>query len=282
MQKILLLKGLPASGKTTYAKELLKKGNWKRVNKDELRSMIDDGAWSKKKEQFILNTRDMLVSQAIEYGYNIIVDDTNFAPKHLSVMEAIADRAIRCGHEVIIETKVFDVGVDECIKRDLVRPNSVGSRVIRKMYNQYINKVQTINQDENLQSVVLCDIDGTLAKMISRSPFDWAKVGTDELKYSVAKILKDSSHDIIVLTGRDAVCREETEEWLERNGIEYKELLMREEGDNRKDAIVKKEIYENRIKGKYCVEYILDDRDQVVDMWRSLGLTCLQVDYGDF
>ena len=57
---------------------------------------------------------------------------------------------------------------------------------------------------------------------------------------------------------------------------------MRKEKDYRQDAIIKQEIYENEIEGKYNIHFVLDDRDQVVAMWRKKGLTCLQVDYGDF
>jgi hypothetical protein len=57
---------------------------------------------------------------------------------------------------------------------------------------------------------------------------------------------------------------------------------MRKEGDVRKDAIVKGEIYEKNINGKYNVLFVLDDRNQMVEMWRGLGLTCLQVADGDF
>lgn len=45
---------------------------------------------------------------------------------------------------------------------------------------------------------------------------------------------------------------------------------------------MKKEIYEKYIKGKYNVMGVFDDRDRVVEMWRSIGLTCFQVDYGKF
>jgi hypothetical protein len=57
---------------------------------------------------------------------------------------------------------------------------------------------------------------------------------------------------------------------------------MREAGDSRKDSIVKQELYERHIKPSYDVFVVLDDRNQVVDMWRSLGLVCLQVAPGDF
>ena len=73
-----------------------------------------------------------------------------------------------------------------------------------------------------------------------------------------------------------------TEDWLKKNGIEYDKLLMRVTDDVRKDSIIKKEIYENNIKGKYNVSLVLDDRNQVVEMWRDLGLTCFQVADGNF
>ena len=58
---------------------------------------------------------------------------------------------------------------------------------------------------------------------------------------------------------------------------------MRPQNDNRKDALIKRELFEQHILGQYYVELVVDDRQQVVDMWRrTLGLTCVQVDYGDF
>jgi hypothetical protein len=57
---------------------------------------------------------------------------------------------------------------------------------------------------------------------------------------------------------------------------------MRQTDDNRKDSIIKEEIYDAHIRGKYNVLFVLDDRDQVVQMWRSLGLTVLQCNEGDF
>lgn len=75
-----------------------------------------------------------------------------------------------------------------------------------------------------------------------------------------------------MISGRDEVCRKETIDWLYDNGIHFKELHMRPKDDIRKDAIVKQEIYDNHIKGKYEVLFILDDRQQVVDMWRENGL----------
>ena len=57
---------------------------------------------------------------------------------------------------------------------------------------------------------------------------------------------------------------------------------MRKSSDSRGDQIVKSEILEKEILPKYNVKLVLDDREKVVRMWRDKGLTCLQVDWGDF
>ena len=81
--KVIILKGLPASGKSTWALEqTAKHGNYKRINKDDLRAMIDGGKWSKAREQHVLDTRDWFINLCLSRKLNVIVDDTNFAPKH--------------------------------------------------------------------------------------------------------------------------------------------------------------------------------------------------------
>lgn len=140
----------------------------------------------------------------------------------------------------------------------------------------------------NSREVIICDIDGTLALLGNRDRFD-PTTGEDVLNYPIANILKVYDNqkvfdvDLILLTGREEKYREHTIIWLHKNGItHYKELYMRKNRDFRKDFIVKKELYEKHIKGKYEVLFILEDRDQAVKMWREEGLTCLQVAPGNF
>lgn len=138
-----------------------------------------------------------------------------------------------------------------------------------------------------LPKAIIVDIDGTLAKMTSeRGPFDWMKVQTDLVNPPIRHIVnlyQSAGHEIILFSGRDSVCRELTEQWLSDNLIGYNQLHMRPQGDFRKDAIIKRELFDANVAGKYDIQFVLDDRNQVVDMWRKdLGLTCLQVDYGDF
>lgn len=136
-----------------------------------------------------------------------------------------------------------------------------------------------------LQNAIIVDIDGTLAKMNGRGPFEWHRVGEDKVNHPVRDIVMamKKTHAIIIFSGRDGVCRTETINWLNENRIHYDKIFMREEGNNEKDAIIKRRLYDTFIKDKYNVNFVLDDRNQVVDMWRKdLGLTCLQVDYGYF
>ena len=283
MKKLIMLKGLPGSGKSTWAREQVRnsQGAIKRVNKDDLRAMLDDGIHSKGREQFILKIRDAIISSTLLAGHSVIVDDTNFAPKH-----EINLRNIATSLKVPFEVEFFDTPIEECIKRDLARPVSVGEGVIREMHDRYLKPEDAVYvPPEGKPEAILCDIDGTLAHMgDTRSPYEWEKVGGDSVDQDIADLintLNDHSH-IILVSGRDASCRKQTEDWLSRYDIDYDVLLMRPAGDKRKDTIVKREMFYQAIRDHYQVRFVLDDRDQVVEMWRSLGLKCLQVAPGAF
>jgi hypothetical protein len=139
---------------------------------------------------------------------------------------------------------------------------------------------------------VLCDIDGTLALMGKgkpgrRGPFDWHRVGEDDPHTPIIElvaILRTAGFPIIYLSGRDESCRRITESWLLHHGLLTGDepLHMRRHNDNRPDHQVKRQIYRHKIEPYYDVAYVIDDRDQVVRMWRSLGLTVLQVADGNF
>lgn len=301
-QLVFILKGLPASGKSTYAKKVIAEGNnkWKRVNKDDLRTMVDAGRWSKSREKFILKIRDQLISTYLEEGYNVIVDDTNLHPRHETrIKQLVGDRA-----EVRVIS--FHVPLKECLRRDCHRRTTVGPRVILSMYNQFLNDGEKIKLKDlpynpyflrykdrswftthpRKRKAIMYDIDGTLAHMWNRSPFQLEKVHEDYLNLPVAQMAKMTAqhYDNIILTGRSGTddCREKTLRWLAHHQIPYTEFFMRGADDNRNDALIKEEIYKKHIEPYFDVIAIFDDRDRVVDNWRKLGLTCFQVDYGNF
>lgn len=279
--KVLLLRGLPASGKSTYSKELVSKDhNWVRVNKDDLRAMMNNGEFSGKLEKQVIRTEREIAENALKLGKNVVIDDTNFNPTHEEYFRQLAKI-----YKAEFEVKFFDTPLEVCIERDIKRPNGVGETVIYKMYDQYLKpQPAAYEHNKKLRTAILCDIDGTLAHMTDRSPYDWSRVYQDEVDPIIRKLLDTIKYKyfIILTSGRDEICREETNKWLRENDVPYGMLLMRPEGDIRKDSIIKREIFETHIRPYYNVEFVLDDRNQVVEMWRSLGLKCLQVAEGDF
>lgn len=279
-QKVLILSGLPSSGKSTRARELVDKGNWKRVNKDLIRLMLDNSKWSRNNEKFVLALRDHIIVSALKDGSNVVVDDTNFGKHPQHIKDLVKDIP-----NVIVEEEFIDTPLEVCISRDAARDESVGKKVIMDMYNKYLRKEQElVLYDEELPDAIIVDIDGTIAHMKGRSPYDWDRVDEDEFDEAVASIpfALRNSVIIIIMSGRDEVCREKTEKWLKDNGMPYNHLYMRPQGNTEKDSVIKERLYNNHIKGKYNVRFVLDDRQQVVDLWRRLGLKCFQVAEGNF
>lgn len=296
MKKVIILKGLPASGKSSYARKMIDEypGVYKRVNKDELRAMFDNSKWSKDNEQFILDLRGTAILRGLENGKHVIIDDTNLAPKH----EAHIRQLVKGLAEVVVVDHFLEVDIEECIERDLKRANSVGEEVIRRMYEQFLKpKPEIYTPDLNLPKAIIVDIDGTIALKGDRSPFDWLQVGLDTKNEPICSLIgslcglhamKQDILTILFCSGRDEICRPETEQWIKDN-IKWatahpitNHLFMRPNENNEKDSIIKRRIFEEKIKDKYNVLYVFDDRNQVVEMWRSLGLTVLQVADGNF
>lgn len=286
-QQLIMTKGLPGSGKSTWAHDyVLTKpaGKCIRVNKDTLREMLHAGRWKgNKTEPQIEGARDTLVKMGLALGIDVIVDDTNFAPVHEARLRALATE-----YEADFRVQDFThVDVEECIKRDLKRITSVGEAVIRRMYHQYLGKPSApIQWVAGLPSAVMVDIDGTVALLNGRSPYDPTKYCTDKPNHPVIRLVQQlyaAGDKIVFCSGRDSIYRDETLAWLNAHmGILDFELHMRPYPDKRKDWIIKQELFDAHIRGRFNVRFVLDDRNQVVDMWRRIGLPCFQVNDGNF
>ncbi len=282
MKKVLILQGLPASGKSSFAREILLRepGKWVRTNKDLLREMCHASYWTKNNEKFILGIRDRIILEALESGKHIIVDDTNFGKNIDRIKELVKGKA-----QIEVDRHFLKVSVEECIQRDLKRPNSVGKDVIMRMYRQHLQEANpAIAYNPELPEAIIVDMDGTLAIMGDRSPYDVSRCDLDLPNKPVLEtVLKwQASTTIIVVSGRTDDGQAKTEQWLQKYGVQYQHIYLRRAGDMRKDSVVKEEIYRNFICDRYNISFILDDRQQVVDMWRGLGLTVFQVAEGDF
>lgn len=135
-QRLVIYQGLPGSGKTYDALQCVKygQGRYKRVNRDDLRGMIDAGEHSPGNEAHIKGVELAIAERFLLAGYSVIVDDTNLA---VSAMAMWRELSGRMGIE--IEIRDFtDVDVDLCVQRDREREKPVGERIIRKMHEQYI------------------------------------------------------------------------------------------------------------------------------------------------
>lgn len=290
MPKLLVLQGAPASGKSTFARQLAHEDkSYVIVNRDSIRNSRGD-YWIPEQEDYITSIEDFSVKNALGRGYNVVVDATNLNPISINKWKAIADE-----FNAEIEFKMFEISFEDTVARDKLRDRPVGEKVIKEFFRKYFPEKLTsffdnrfiLEPDVTATQVVLCDIDGTIALRRGRSPYDQSKVIEDRFDPRMNLLLSSLSEkfSIIFLSGRQDTkqCREDTEKWLKGNlGLSEVNLIMRSEGDFRPDDVVKKELYQNYIKDKYNVVCIFDDRDKVVKMWRNLGLLCCQVYYGNF
>lgn len=292
--KVIFTKGIQASGKSTWALEFCRKNtDWCRVSRDDIRRMRGK-YWLLKDEEIISKAEKCLITTFLFSGKNVIIDSMNLNESYVKQMKDFIDDVYK-EESVQYETKVFEISLEEAIERDSKRIDSVGKDVITKTYEKYFGKkepdVVKYEQDSNLESAIIVDVDGTVAIKTDRGPFEWDKVYQDQPFIEVIELVKnyyELGYKIIFLSGREGNknCQELTDKWIKdfifTNNENY-ELIMRTEGDYRKDTIIKKEIFETYIRNKYYIKFVLDDRDSVVGMWRKeLGLTCLQVNYGDF
>lgn len=320
MLEILLTKGIPASGKSTFARELVAKGGWIQSNKDELREMLHISKWSKTNEKFVLSVRDYIVEEALKDGKNVVISDTNLDPAHFKRMCQIAQQFDK---DITVWEKYFPIELEEAIKRNEKRLLEGGNKlvtkeVIEKLYNRHVKDKKITEKKEiflareiipasdksKLERAIICDLDGTLAIIGDRSPYDASRCHeVDTINGPILETilaLYNRGYKLVFCSGREDRYEEQTRKFIDKYltknvcrqeelHIDYEdkeiipyELFMRKAGDQRRDSLIKAEIYKEHIEPKYNVLLTLDDRQQVVRGWRELGLTCLQVAEGMF
>ena len=283
--KLILTVGISASGKTTWAEKQKYEysgNNNLNINRDDIRfNIVQPGSdwstykFSKKNEKRVTEIELMIAEKGVKFESNIIISNTNLNPKTRNFWMNFAKE-----HGYEFEIKEFPITLEEAIKRDNLRQNSVGEQVIRKQYQQWLEYIgrKTYVPDEELPKCIIVDIDGTVAEMNGRGPFEWDKVDTDLPRQFVIDVVTDYAdrHNchIVFLSGRDGCCYAKTYDWIVKyvsHDISWS-LNMRPEKDNRKDCIVKEEIFWNIIAPNYNVIGVFDDRPQVLQMWHELKL----------
>jgi len=340
MRTLFILRGLPGSGKSTVAAELIRKEpkRFVRINRDDLRGMAvgpgnNPHVRDDNREDLMRVLKEQAVREAFKAGYDVILDDTHLVSMTVKKLHQLA---ASIGDVTVIE-KGINIDVETCVKRDAARTGfaHVGEKVIRDMARGAgLEKGRKLNDktnyypprwaptgaegtcagfdpDSRLPKAIMCDLDGTLALIDGRSPYDATDCDVkDKPNWPVIQAvmaMHKQGVKVIFMSGRDVKYRPETVRFIEKYcvcncehclgrhedrlvalpaPIPY-ELHMRGEldltqNDTRKDNIIKEELYVAHVAGKYNVLFVLDDRDQVVDQWRTMGLTCFQVAPGAF
>lgn len=259
--------------------------------------------WVPSRENLVSHIKTTTARSAMQQGHDIVVDNMNLNPKEVKFWEDIVNRHNRevnstssqVDCEYKIEFKDFFIPLEECIRRDAMRPNSIGEKVIRDTWRKYKHFIQTsevekyvnnlVKPDPEKPYCVVVDMDSTLCFNTTKRPWfgegaaegmknDVENYGVCETVWALAQ-----EYPIVVATGRDTSKSEVTKEWLEKHRISPTGYYFRTEGDYRKGVEVKREQIE-KIMEKYNVLVIFEDCEPIVQMYRDMGLTVLQPNKG--
>ena len=307
-RKLILCRGIQGSGKTTEAKKWVAEDpeHRIRINNDDIRNMLGV-YWVTSREDLVSNTKKNIALDAMQKGYNIVVDNMNLNPKEVKFWEDLVNthnkyltdpKVIQPAWvqwEYEIEFKDFFIPVEECIRRDAMRPNPIGEKVIRDTWKRYKHFIQTTEVEKYVNNLrpwdigkptcVVVDMDSTLCFNTTKRPWygegaaegmkdDIPNGGVCDVIFELQKL-----YPIILATGRDTSQEEVTKQWLLDHEINVTEFYFRTKGDYRKGVEVKREQIE-KILEKYNVLVIFDDCEPIVQMYRDMGLTVLQPNKG--
>lgn len=295
MSKLVIMRGLPGSGKSTWAKAWVNEDpiNRVRLNWDDMRNMMGP-YWVPERENtnILKELREKFLKHMMERNWDIVCDNMNLNPKEVEFYKNIVEEFTKDGHPYTIEFKDFFIPVEECIRRDAMRANPIGEKTIKSLFRKYMPLIVGSEHRKKIESqptyradkpdCIIVDMDGTLAFNLSgRSFFD----DIDMIKYdtpllatvSILRAMKmTGTCNIFIVTGRSEKSREATESWLTENNIPFDKVFMREEGDFSHSNDFKQKVYEDNIKNNYNVLFVLDDDTKCMKMYQEQGLICMK------
>jgi predicted kinase len=133
---LVICRGLPASGKTTFARKWVAESPDRRarVNRDDLRALMHDGIYQGNATELVVRTcRDALIERLLSRGFSVVCDDTNLAAPGVDYLTKLA-------HDVgaQVEVKFFTAPLTTLIERDAAREKPVGQEVIQRMHRELV------------------------------------------------------------------------------------------------------------------------------------------------
>ena len=297
--KVVVLRGLPGSGKSTLAKAWVAADpeNRVRVNRDAIRwtQGIREGVGTPAQEELVSAIEKATAQAGLDAGKDVIIDATNLTKQFSRQWFKLTEN---------VEFLDLEVPIETCIERDRIRGaeggRSVGEAVIRQLAKRWKVSEDGVlptaptwtpkpkpdltpiaEWDDMLPTAILVDTDGTLANHEGvRNPYDTSKYHLDTVHGGVAALINSLSDTYFILgvSGRDAKFSDVTLQWWrDQARLAPDEFYMRPEGDRRPDDVIKAEIYENHIRGRYNVLGVFDDRGRVLRMWRGKCFTTFAV-----
>ena len=293
MPDVVILRGVSGSGKTTFAKRMPRV----RISRDDLRRLLfsieGKAVLTSEQEKKVTKFQREWIERELLEGNDVVVDDTNL---NKSLLKSLCRFINDIGFDfTTVDTKV---SLEEAKARNARREphDRVPEHVIDRQFKRawwgnvesqvYVYKPYT--PDPSLPVAYSFDLDGTLAHTNGkRSPYDASKYHVDDVDEAIAYVgvalrVATRADELIILTGREETYRAECEVWLYKHGIAYDRLIMRPEGDTRNDAVVKSDLWDEHIDGKFNVLMHFDDRRRVVNGLRRKGIKVAQVQVGDF
>lgn len=143
--EIIILQGIQASGKTTWAKNWVKESpeHRIRINQDDIRNMLGV-YWVPNREPLVKVMCNSFINEAMNGGYDIVIDNMNLNPQTITQIKEIVNdynkwislSPVDMHYEIKFQT-FFDVTLEECIERDSKRENPIGEKIIKDTYNKY-------------------------------------------------------------------------------------------------------------------------------------------------
>jgi predicted kinase len=332
--ELVIMVGIPGSGKSTLVSEWVNRGKGKHVrfNRDDMRRMIyRDVPWSAHHDDLVRPLEMEMARIALKKGLVVYIDDTNTAPRTRNDWETLAQTTYSKLRIVTMTTPLAT-----CVERDLLRQGNckhcgepihtmeeqqrqgrctkcsnpveadakcVGPMVVKDHHKKLTKLIMPSEPKSKVLTRavfdrdalntggwttrlpgakwVLVDMDGTTASHTTkdgkqiRFPYDEKSVLLDEPREPVIAWVQGlyPHYNVCIVSGRHDFCGDDTCDWNDAHGLPFDHILMRRTGDNRPDFIVKREILDELVAviGAENIAFILDDRPQVVRMWRGEG-----------
>jgi predicted kinase len=312
--KLLILTGPSGAGKSTWTRKFIQKNsNWVRVNRDDTRRQLVGELTQdyyknpqvKQLEKHVTYLQMDAIRHLLQHGYNVVADNTHlkksFIQEYVDLFDHIAE----------IEVKHFVASAKTCKERVKERDGDIDTSYI----DSQVSNAQRLQEDDTLsfeaqdvfnacrsllrlskkakkRKAYIVDIDGTIADCTGiRDPYDGDRCTEDRVIHNTIQVLKALKGNwlkrifnpvtIIYLSGRENKWRTGTLAWLKKHKVPFDgHLYMRTTNDNRKDSIVKAELFYDYVAENFDVQGVFDDRLQVCHMWYKLGLFVFNVNQG--